>query len=83
MRNNSFNKTAVSCKDNLGPGPEARAGLRQGVPGEGPHLPSPSTLSSHICSVNLHLQRWRGGSAEVPGDELVEVGGQNGSLSSC
>jgi hypothetical protein len=27
----------VSCKDNLDPGPEACAGLRQGVPGKGPH----------------------------------------------
>jgi hypothetical protein len=32
-----FNKTAVSCEDSLDPGPEARAGLRQGVPAEGPH----------------------------------------------
>jgi hypothetical protein len=37
LRINLFNKTAVSCKDNLDPGPEACAGLRQGVPGEGPH----------------------------------------------
>ena len=34
---NIFNKTAVSCEDSLDPGPEARAGLRQGVPAEGPH----------------------------------------------
>ena len=32
-----FNKTAVSYKDNLDPGPEACEGLRQGVPAEGPH----------------------------------------------
>ncbi len=30
---------AVSSEDSLYPGPEAHAGLRQGVPGEGPlHL---------------------------------------------
>ncbi len=34
---NIFNKNAVSCEDSLDPGPEARAGLRQGVPAEGPH----------------------------------------------
>ncbi len=44
----------------------------------------PSTLSYHICSGNVHLLRWGGGGpAEVPGDELVEVGGQDGSLSLC
>ncbi len=32
-----FNKTAVSSEDSLDPGPEARAGHRQGVPAEGPH----------------------------------------------
>jgi hypothetical protein len=36
LRITLFNKTAVSCKDNLDPGSEACAGLRQGVPGEGP-----------------------------------------------
>jgi hypothetical protein len=34
---NVFNKTTVSCEESLDPGPEARAGLRQGVPGKGPH----------------------------------------------
>jgi hypothetical protein len=45
----------------------------------------PSTLSYHICFGNVHLLRWgRGGRpSEVHGDELVEVGGQDGSLSSC
>jgi hypothetical protein len=37
LRINLFNKTAVSCKDNLDPGPEACAGLRQIDPGKGPH----------------------------------------------
>ncbi len=37
MTINIFNKTTVSCEDSLDPGPEARTGLRQGVPGEGPH----------------------------------------------
>ncbi len=37
MRINIFNKTTVSSEDSLDPGPEARAGLRQGVPAEGPH----------------------------------------------
>jgi hypothetical protein len=37
MRINSYNKTAVSSDDSLDPGPEPPAGLRQGVPGEGPH----------------------------------------------
>jgi hypothetical protein len=34
---NIFNKTTVSCEDILDPGPEARAGLHQGVPGKEPH----------------------------------------------
>ena len=34
-RINLFNNTAVSCKYNLYPG--ASAGLRQDVPGKGPH----------------------------------------------
>jgi hypothetical protein len=34
---NIFNKTAVSSEDSLHPGPEDRAGLRQGVPAKGPH----------------------------------------------
>jgi hypothetical protein len=34
---NIFNKTTVSCEDSLDPGPEAHAGLRQDVTGEGPH----------------------------------------------
>ena len=37
MRINLSNKTAVSSEDSLDPRPEARAGLRQGVPGKGPH----------------------------------------------
>ena len=37
MRINLFSKTAVSCEDNLDPGPEACAGHRHGVTGEGPH----------------------------------------------
>ncbi len=37
LRINLSNKTAVSNEDSLDPGPETRAGLRQGVPGEGPH----------------------------------------------
>ena len=32
-----FNKTAIRCKGNLDSRPEARAGLRQEHPGEGPH----------------------------------------------
>ena len=32
-----FNKTTISCEDRLHPGPEAHAGLRHGVPVEGPH----------------------------------------------
>jgi hypothetical protein len=48
------------------------------------YLVHSSTLSSHICSGNVHLLHPGGGRpVEVPGDELVEVGGQNGSLSSC
>jgi len=52
------------------------------------YLVHPSTLSSHICSGNVHLlhpvgEGGRVRPAEVPGDELVEAGGQNGSLSSC
>ncbi len=34
---NIFSKITVSSKDSLDSGPKARAGLRQGVPGEGPH----------------------------------------------
>ncbi len=34
---NIFNKTTVSCAESLDPGPEARAGLHQGVPGKEPH----------------------------------------------
>ena len=37
MRINLSNKTALSSENSLDPGPEARAGLRQGVPAEGPH----------------------------------------------
>ncbi len=37
MTINRFNKTTISCEESLNPGPEAHAGLRQGVPGEGPH----------------------------------------------
>ena len=37
MRINLYNKIAVSSEDSLDPAPEADAGLRQGVPGEGPH----------------------------------------------
>jgi hypothetical protein len=36
---NIFNKTTVSCEESLDPGPEARAGLHQGVPGKEPHQP--------------------------------------------
>ena len=38
LRITLFNKTAVSSVDSLDPGPGARAGLRQDVPGKGPHL---------------------------------------------
>ena len=34
---NLSNKTAVSSEDSLDRGPEAPAGLCQGVPGKGPH----------------------------------------------
>jgi hypothetical protein len=34
---NIFNKATVSCEESLDPGPEARAGLHQGVPGKEPH----------------------------------------------
>ncbi len=37
MKINLYNKIAVSSEDSLDPAPEAHAGLRQGVPGEGPH----------------------------------------------
>ncbi len=37
MAINIFYKTTVSCEDSLDPGPEDRAGLRQDIPGEGPH----------------------------------------------
>ncbi len=37
LRINSYNKTAVSSDDSLDPGPDPPAGLRHGVPGEGPH----------------------------------------------
>ncbi len=37
MTINIFYKATVSCEDSLDPGPEARAGLRRGVPGEEPH----------------------------------------------
>ena len=37
MTINIFNKTTISCEESLAPGPEARAGLRQGVPCKGPH----------------------------------------------
>ena len=39
MTINIFNKTTVSCEESLDPGPEARAGLHQGVPGKEPHQP--------------------------------------------
>jgi hypothetical protein len=38
LRVNLSNKTAVSSEDSRHPGPGARSGLRQGVPGNGPHL---------------------------------------------
>jgi hypothetical protein len=34
---NIFTKTTVSYEESLYPGPEARAGLHQGVPGKEPH----------------------------------------------
>jgi hypothetical protein len=34
---NSFNEMAVISDDSLNPGPEALAGLRYGVPVQGPH----------------------------------------------
>jgi hypothetical protein len=34
---NIFNKTTISCEESPDPGPEARGGLRQGVPGKEPH----------------------------------------------
>ncbi len=37
LRINSYNKTAISGDDSLDLGPEPLAGLRHGVPGEGPH----------------------------------------------
>jgi hypothetical protein len=37
LRINLYNKIAVSSEDSLDPAPEAHAGLRLGVPGEGPH----------------------------------------------
>ncbi len=37
MKINIFNKTTISCAESLDPGPEARAGLRRGVPGKGLH----------------------------------------------
>ena len=37
LRINLSNKTAVSSEDSLDRGPEAPAGLCQGVPGKGPH----------------------------------------------
>ncbi len=37
LRISSDNKTAVSSDDSLHPEPEPPAGLRHGVPGEGPH----------------------------------------------
>ncbi len=37
MTINRFNKTTVSREESLDPGPEARAGLHQGVPGKEPH----------------------------------------------
>ena len=37
MTINIFNKTTVSYEESLYPGPEARAGLHQGVPGKEPH----------------------------------------------
>ncbi len=169
MRINLFNKTAVSCKDSLDPGPEAHAGLRQGVPGKGTHhlldlldqflqfvaklciepnfkdapqkivkrvavwgARRPGLLHPHLRKAllepvlhplavlgksavlledevmissyvrasfdsilsYLHVLEifipFRGGGggrggrpAKVPGDELVEVGSQDGSLSSC
>ncbi len=44
----------------------------------------PWTLSSQICSgMFISGTRGGGGPAEVPGDELVQAGGQDGSLSSC
>jgi hypothetical protein len=44
----------------------------------------PPTPFSHtgICSGNVHLLR-PDGPAEVPGNKLVQTGGQNGSLSFC
>jgi hypothetical protein len=37
LTTNIFNKTTVSYEESLYPGPEARAGLHQGVPGKEPH----------------------------------------------
>ncbi len=37
MKINLSNKTAVSSEDSFDPGPDDHAGLRQGVPGKGPH----------------------------------------------
>ncbi len=164
MRINLFNKTAIRCKGNLDSRPEARAGLRQEHPGEGPHhllhlldqiigfvtklfndqlfrdathkivkrlavrrARRPDLLHPHLCKslldpvlhpvavlgrsailmadvivissyvsasfdIILSYLFWKcviscaggegGRPAEVPGDELVEVGGQDGSLSS-
>ncbi len=42
----------------------------------------PSTLPSKICP-GMFIFCTRGGPAEVPGDELVQADGQDGSLSSC
>ncbi len=37
MTINILDKTTISCEESLDPGPEARGGLRQGVPDKGPH----------------------------------------------
>jgi hypothetical protein len=143
-----FINTAVSRHDCLDPGHQAIAGLRHGVPVEGPHhllylldqilgfvarlcigpqlrfaplkkikifytslrfslnqyyhlllswtevledvmlisryqSASFDTISSKICSGKFIFCSGGGGPAEVPGDELVQAGGQDGSLSSC
>ncbi len=60
LRINLSNKTAISSEDSLDPWPEARAGLRQGVPGRGPSPPSSSGSDPWICCETLHwalLQR--------------------------
>ncbi len=55
MTINIFNKTTISCEDSPDPGPEARGGLRQGVPGKGPFSPPSSSGSDPwFCCEALH-----------------------------